>query len=147
MRGALPTKERSMQATDQDDKRRSARAADKATAKKPSFFKMRAQMLDKGRTNTALARTENMWATLKVYAAGGIDLERRPHVLGSGERRVGAPLVEHLGAHLEERRLLRRRLVGCTRAAALVVLIGCLHGSLLRRERASHRPARETSRC
>src|SRR5437667_10225039 len=71
MRGALPTKERSMQATDQDDKRRSARAADKATTKKPSFFKMRAQMLAKGRTNTALARTENMWATLKVYASGG----------------------------------------------------------------------------
>src|SRR5207237_4424690 len=39
--------------------------------KKPSFFKMRAQMLEKGRTNTALARTENMWATLKVYASGG----------------------------------------------------------------------------
>ncbi|TMH68391.1 MAG: extracellular solute-binding protein [Betaproteobacteria bacterium] len=73
-----------------------------------------------------------------VLAAGGVDLERRPHVLGPGERRVGAPLVEHLGAHLEERRLLRRRLVGRTRAAALVILIGCLHGSLLRRERASH---------
>src|SRR2546422_7651151 len=59
----------SMQAT--DDKRRSARADVKATAKKPSFFKMRAQMLEKGRTNTALARTENRWATLKVYASGG----------------------------------------------------------------------------
>src|SRR5438034_2250910 len=59
----------SMQAT--DDKRRSARADVKATAKKPSFFKMRAQLLDQGRTNTALARTENMWATLKVYASGG----------------------------------------------------------------------------
>src|SRR5229473_866221 len=61
----------SMQATGQDDKRRNARAADKATAKKPSFFKMRAQMLDKGRTNTPLARTDNMWAILKVYASGG----------------------------------------------------------------------------
>src|SRR5258708_24958809 len=60
-----------MQATDHDEKRRSARPAAKATAKKPSFFKMRAQMLEKGRTNTALARTENMWATLKVYASGG----------------------------------------------------------------------------
>src|SRR2546427_12138228 len=59
----------SMQAT--DDKRRSARADVKATAKKPSFFKMRAQMLEKGRTNTALARTDNMWATRKVYASGG----------------------------------------------------------------------------
>jgi len=60
-----------MQATDQDDKQRRARAADKGTAKKPSFFKMRAQMLEKGRTNTPLARTDNMWAILKVYASGG----------------------------------------------------------------------------
>ena len=60
-----------MQATDQDDKLHSARAGTQATAHKPSFFKMRAQMLDQGRTNTALARTENMWATLKVYASGG----------------------------------------------------------------------------
>jgi mannose-6-phosphate isomerase-like protein (cupin superfamily) len=43
----------------------------KVKVKKPSFFKMRAQMLEKGRTNTALARTDNMWATLKVYASGG----------------------------------------------------------------------------
>jgi quercetin dioxygenase-like cupin family protein len=61
-----------MQATDHDSTREDhARAASKATAKKPSFFKMRAQMLDKGRTNTALARTDNMWAILKVYASGG----------------------------------------------------------------------------
>jgi len=39
--------------------------------KKASFFKMRAQLLDQGRTNTLLARTDNMWATLKVYASGG----------------------------------------------------------------------------
>ena len=39
--------------------------------RKASFFKMRAQLLDQGRTNTLLARTDNMWATLKVYASGG----------------------------------------------------------------------------
>jgi mannose-6-phosphate isomerase-like protein (cupin superfamily) len=39
--------------------------------KKASFFKMRAQMLEKGRTNTLLGKTDNMWATLKVYASGG----------------------------------------------------------------------------
>ncbi len=61
----------SVQVTDRDEKHRNARAAGKATAKKPSFFKMRAQMLDKGRTNTPLARTDNMWAILKVYASGG----------------------------------------------------------------------------
>src|SRR6476646_8862000 len=38
---------------------------------KRSFFKLRAQMLEQGRTNTLLARTDNMWATLKVYASGG----------------------------------------------------------------------------
>jgi len=59
----------SVQATDRDEKHRNARVAGKATARKPSFFKMRAQMLDKGRTNTPLARTDNMWAILKVYAS------------------------------------------------------------------------------
>jgi mannose-6-phosphate isomerase-like protein (cupin superfamily) len=47
------------------------RAGTQATVKKPAFFKLRAQMLEKGRTNTPLARTNNMWATLKVYASGG----------------------------------------------------------------------------
>jgi mannose-6-phosphate isomerase-like protein (cupin superfamily) len=42
-----------------------------AEQKKPSFFKMRAQLLEQGRTNTLMARTDNMWATLKVYASGG----------------------------------------------------------------------------
>jgi quercetin dioxygenase-like cupin family protein len=42
-----------------------------AKGKKPFFFKMRAQLLEQGRTNTPLARTENMWAILKVYASGG----------------------------------------------------------------------------
>ena len=44
---------------------------EKKATKKPSLFKLRAQMLEKGRTNTQLARTDNMWATLKVYASGG----------------------------------------------------------------------------
>jgi mannose-6-phosphate isomerase-like protein (cupin superfamily) len=43
----------------------------KVAAKKASFFKMRAQLLDKGRTNTLMAKTDNMWAMLKVYASGG----------------------------------------------------------------------------
>lgn len=38
---------------------------------KPTFFKMRAQLLDDGRSNTQLADTENMWSRLKVYASGG----------------------------------------------------------------------------
>ena len=59
----------STQTTDREQ--HSARAGAKAARKKASFFKMRAQMLERGRTNTPLARTDNMWAILKVYASGG----------------------------------------------------------------------------
>jgi mannose-6-phosphate isomerase-like protein (cupin superfamily) len=38
---------------------------------KPTFFRLHAQLLDQGRSNTQLAETDNMWATLKVYASGG----------------------------------------------------------------------------
>ena len=58
----------SQQAT---DVKATAQEAEKPAKKQPSFFKMRAQLLDQGRTNTALASTDNMWATLKVYASGG----------------------------------------------------------------------------
>jgi mannose-6-phosphate isomerase-like protein (cupin superfamily) len=43
----------------------------KKTDGKPHLFKMTAPLLDQGRSNTPLAHTENMWATLKVYASGG----------------------------------------------------------------------------
>src|SRR6266568_6928439 len=80
-----------------------------------------------------------------VLAAGGVDLERRPHVVGPRERGIGAPLIEQLGAHLEERRLLRRRLGVGARAAACV-LIGCLHEPLLRlRARPGSTGARNTT--
>jgi mannose-6-phosphate isomerase-like protein (cupin superfamily) len=42
-----------------------------ATAEKPVFFKLRAQMLKQGRTNTPVCKTENMWGVVKVYASGG----------------------------------------------------------------------------
>src|ERR1700741_270729 len=45
--------------------------ATKPDKKKPSFFKMRAQLLEQGRTNTLMAKTDNMTAILKVYASGG----------------------------------------------------------------------------
>lgn len=36
-----------------------------------STFKLRAQLLDQGRTDTTVAKTDNMVARLKVYASGG----------------------------------------------------------------------------
>src|SRR5262245_53963893 len=69
--------------TEQDERTREphmTRAGMQATVEKPAFFKLRAQMLEKGRTNTPLARTDNMWATLKVYASGGENgLHTHPH--------------------------------------------------------------------
>lgn len=38
---------------------------------KAEVYKCRAQLLKQGRTNTPLGATDNMWATLKVYASGG----------------------------------------------------------------------------
>lgn len=52
-------------------KRGDARKDTLATAEKPVFFQLEAQMLEQGRTNTAVCKTENMWTVLKVYASGG----------------------------------------------------------------------------
>ena len=38
---------------------------------KPAFFKLRAQLLDGGRSVEPLAETENLWTWIKVYASGG----------------------------------------------------------------------------
>ena len=38
---------------------------------KPSVFKVRAQLLDQGRTDSMLAATDNLTVRLKVYASGG----------------------------------------------------------------------------
>lgn len=42
-----------------------------ANSPKPQFFKLRAQLLDQGRSNQWPAETENMSINLKVYAGGG----------------------------------------------------------------------------
>lgn len=42
-----------------------------ATAGRPVLFKMKAQLLDDGRSLAPLAETENLWAWMKVYASGG----------------------------------------------------------------------------
>jgi quercetin dioxygenase-like cupin family protein len=56
------------QHAESDVKRTKARSGEKPQAE---FYKCRAQLLKQGRTNTHLGATENMWATLKVYASGG----------------------------------------------------------------------------
>lgn len=43
----------------------------KGTPEKPIFFHLKAQMLEQGRTNTPICKTDNMWGVLKVYASGG----------------------------------------------------------------------------
>ncbi|MGE0650917.1 MAG: cupin domain-containing protein [Alphaproteobacteria bacterium] len=43
----------------------------KREAPKSTTFKLRTQLLDQGRTDTTVARTDNMVARVKVYASGG----------------------------------------------------------------------------
>jgi mannose-6-phosphate isomerase-like protein (cupin superfamily) len=38
---------------------------------KPSFFKLKAQLPKRGRTNVPMAASKKMWITLKTYAADG----------------------------------------------------------------------------
>lgn len=42
-----------------------------ANSPPPQPFKLRAELLEKGRSNQVVADTGNMWVNLKVYASGG----------------------------------------------------------------------------
>lgn len=56
------------------------RQLDLAKIKGPSLFKLKAQLLDQGRTDTVLAATDNLTVRLKVYAEGGEnELHAHPH--------------------------------------------------------------------
>jgi len=47
---------------------------------KPTLFKLKAQLLDQGRTDTVLAATDDLSLRLKVYAEGGEnELHAHPH--------------------------------------------------------------------
>ena len=51
-----------------------------ADTSEPTVFKMAAQLLEQGRTDTPLCATEGMTARLKVYASGGENaLHAHPH--------------------------------------------------------------------
>jgi len=39
--------------------------------KQATLFKLQAPLLEQGRSNHPMAHTDNMWATVKVYASGG----------------------------------------------------------------------------
>jgi mannose-6-phosphate isomerase-like protein (cupin superfamily) len=59
------------QATNETEGMRVRRERSIANSPKPQFFKLRAELLSKGRTNQVVADTDNMWVNLKVYAEGG----------------------------------------------------------------------------
>jgi mannose-6-phosphate isomerase-like protein (cupin superfamily) len=51
-----------------------------AKNKKPTLFKLKAQLLEQGRTDTVLAATDTMSLRLKVYAEGGEnEMHAHPH--------------------------------------------------------------------
>ncbi|HEX9808275.1 MAG TPA: cupin domain-containing protein [Alphaproteobacteria bacterium] len=78
-----------------------------ATPEKPVFFKLKAQMLEQGRTNIPLCKTDNMWGVLKVYASGGENAlhthtkEDHMFVVMQGSARFYGPNGEErdVGAH------------------------------------------------
>ncbi len=59
------------QVTKETEEMRVRRERNIANSPKPQFFKLRAELLSKGRTNQVVADTDNMWVNLKVYAEGG----------------------------------------------------------------------------
>ena len=56
---------------DETEEMRARREAIVEASPPPQFFKLRAQLLEKGRSNQTVADTGNMWVNLKVYASGG----------------------------------------------------------------------------
>ncbi len=57
-----------------------ARQRELAQITGPSLFKLKAQLLDQGRTDTVLAATDNLTVRLKIYAEGGEnELHAHPH--------------------------------------------------------------------
>jgi mannose-6-phosphate isomerase-like protein (cupin superfamily) len=56
------------------------RQTDLAAIREPTAFRLSAQLLDQGRTDTVLAATDNLTLRLKVYASGGEnELHAHPH--------------------------------------------------------------------
>lgn len=56
---------------DETEEMRRKREAILAKSPPPQFFKLRAELLQQGRSNQVVAETDNMWVNLKVYAGGG----------------------------------------------------------------------------
>ena len=59
------------QVADETEEMRRKREAMLEGTPAPQFFKLRAEMLEQGRSNQVVADTGNMWVNLKVYAGGG----------------------------------------------------------------------------
>jgi len=59
------------QVADETEEMRRTREQNIANSPRPQFFKLRAELVSRGRTNQVVASTDNMWVNLKVYAGGG----------------------------------------------------------------------------
>jgi mannose-6-phosphate isomerase-like protein (cupin superfamily) len=59
------------QVPDETEEMRAKREAMIAASPPPQLFQLRAELLKQGRSNQVVAKTENMWVNLKVYASGG----------------------------------------------------------------------------
>ena len=59
------------QADDETEEMRARREEIVEASPPPQFFKLRAELLEQGRSNQVVADTGNMWVNLKVYSSGG----------------------------------------------------------------------------
>ena len=87
-------------AADETDAMRAKREAMIAASPPPQVFKLRAEMLEQGRSDETVAKTENMTVRLKVYAGGGENglhnhgHEDHFHLVLSGRARFFGPRGE-----------------------------------------------------
>ncbi len=93
------------QVEDETEEMRQRREANIEKSPSPQFFKLRAELLEQGRTNNILADTGNLWLNLKVYAGGGENglhnhtQEDHMHIVMSGSACFFGPRGEerHIG--------------------------------------------------
>ena len=90
------------QVEEETEEMRARREAVIEASPPPQFFKLRAELLEQGRSNEVVADTGNMWVVLKVYGSGGENglhnhtNQDHFHLILSGSARFYGPRGEEI---------------------------------------------------
>ncbi len=119
---------------------RKKREAIIAASPRPSIFKLRAQMLDQGRTTDLLSSTDNMKVHIKVYASGGENGlhnhtgEDHFHLVLDGSARFYGPRGEELDVKKFEGIMLPSgsyyRFNATSKEPLVLLRVGCKAGEI-----------------